>query len=142
MKKRPTRTIDCPWRFLPACDLALALGPAAGGLSLLWAMAAGVPIVAHATEAVSEFVENDHSALLCRENEPWEVTRRLTRLIEDPRLVLRLKDAGRRDVYTLFAPSRYRRSIRKAYEQMSAGQPIDLPPTEAGGRALRFEPAG
>ena len=36
----------CPWRTLPACDLALAPDPTHAGLSILWADALGVPIIA------------------------------------------------------------------------------------------------
>jgi glycosyltransferase involved in cell wall biosynthesis len=81
-------------------------------------MAAGLPLVAQANDAVSELVENDHSALLCRQPEPWEITRGLTRLLEDRQLALRLKDAASRDAYTQFAPSQYRTSIRQTYEQV------------------------
>ncbi len=36
----------CPWRTLPACDLAIAPDPTHAGLSILWADALGVPVVA------------------------------------------------------------------------------------------------
>ena len=35
-----------PWLILPACDAVLALGRDAGGLSLRWALAGGVPVIA------------------------------------------------------------------------------------------------
>jgi hypothetical protein len=40
-----------PWLVLPGCDAVLAIGPDAGGLSLGWALASGIPVVAAPTPA-------------------------------------------------------------------------------------------
>lgn len=37
--------IAMPWSVLPGCDIALTPTPSAAGLSILWAQAAGVPVV-------------------------------------------------------------------------------------------------
>ncbi len=100
---RLTRVIQepaaaCPWTVLPGCDYALALGDSSpgangnsagvgasgggdgggGGLSLLWAMAANVPIVGEATYAISEIVEDHHSALLAKPGQSKSLAHRIS----------------------------------------------------------------
>jgi len=43
-----------PWRVLPGCDVALALGRDAGGLSLFWALGQGLPVIASARGPAGE----------------------------------------------------------------------------------------
>lgn len=126
-----------PWSVLPACDLALTLGPSAGGLSLLWAMAANVPIVAEATYAVSEVVEDHHSALLTRPDQPKALACRITQLLADAHLAWRLRDTARHEAYSFFSRQRYCQSVARVYEQTLAGQAIEIPPLEPTG-GLRF----
>lgn len=126
-----------PWSVLPGCDLVLALGPYAGGLSLLWAMAANVPIVGEASYAVSEIVEDRHSALLVKESSPKQLAKRITQLVDDPRLAWRLRDTARHEAYSFFSRQRYCQSLQAVYGQVVAGEPISVPAVEATG-GLRF----
>ncbi len=129
--------LDRPWQVLPGCDAALAIGPDAGGLSLLWAMAANVPIVGEATYAVSEIVEDRHSALLAKPDLTRALASRAVRLMNEPRLAWQLRDTARHEAYSFFSCKRYRESLVEVYRQAMVGQPIEVPPMEVTG-GLRF----
>jgi hypothetical protein len=126
-----------PWNVLPGCDLALAVGPGAGGLSLLWAMAASVPIVGEASYRISEIVEDRHSALLAKPDRPWLLAHRIQQLIDDEQLAWRVKDAARSEVYSIYSPQRYRHCIQTVYEQLLTGRPVRVPEMQLTG-GLRF----
>lgn len=129
-----------PWRVLPGCDLALATADppdAAAGLSMLWAMAAGKPIVAPANFPVCEILEDRHSALLCGQATPQRLAHQLTRLIEDPQLAWQLRDTARHEAYSFFSRQRYVTSLMQLYQQMLQGQPLAVPAMDETG-GLRF----
>ena len=129
--------IACPWRVLPGCDYALAAGPNAGGLSLLWAMAANVPIVAEARYATSEIVEDRHSALLAKPNQPTALGLRLRQLVDDPQLAWKLRDTARHEAFSFFSRQRYGQSLHSVYRQAAAGGQIEIEPMPVTG-GLRF----
>ena len=131
------RQLSCPWRVLPGCDYVLAAGPAAGGLSLLWAMAANVPIVAEARYAISEIVEDRHSALLAKPDQPTALAHRLRQLIDDPQLAWKLRDTARHEAYSFFSRQRYGQSLQTVYQQVAAGGQVEIPPMPVTG-GLRF----
>jgi len=128
---------DQPWAVLPGCDVALGIGPGAGGLSLLWAMAANVPIVAEATYAVSEIVEDRHSALLSTPGAGFALAHRITRLLEENRLAWELRDTARHEAFSLFSRRRYCESLGRVYRQLNAGEGVEIPPMQPTG-GLRF----
>jgi glycosyltransferase involved in cell wall biosynthesis len=136
-----THDLEWPWRILPGCDAALAVGPNAGGLSLLWAMAANIPIVGEATYAVSEVVEDRHSALLGKPDSPVKLAHRLTQLFTDQHLAWQLRDTARHEAYSFFSRQRYCQSIKLVYEQLAGGKAIEVPPLESTG-GLRFSGRG
>jgi len=115
--------LACPWQVLPGCDMALAAGPNAGAPSLAWAMAAGVPIIGEATRAVSEFVQDRHSALLVPPDTSRSVAHRVTQLIDDSQLAQRLSDTARSEAARTFSCDRYRKTLQALYPQLIAGQP-------------------
>lgn len=129
--------VAAPWRSLPACDVALACGDAGGGLSLLWAMAANVPIVGQATYAISEMVEDRHSSLLAKPPAVRDIAYRIGRIFDDPQLAWQIRDTARHEAYSFFSPARYRKSLRRVYEQFLTGQPLEVEAMEATG-GLRF----
>ncbi|MAE66030.1 MAG: hypothetical protein CMJ18_17295 [Phycisphaeraceae bacterium] len=135
------RRIEAPWRVLPGCDVALILGDGGGGLALLWAMAANVPIVAEATYAACEVIEDRHSALLARPDHPPLLAERIRRLLGDAQLRWKLRDTARHEAYSYFSRQRYAASLKVVYEQVLAGNPIEVPQLEATG-GLRFSGAG
>lgn len=130
--------VASPWRVLPACDFALAVGPMAGNLGLLWAMAANVPIIGDATYAVSEIVEDRHSALLAKPDpSPRGVAHRVVQLFDDAQLAWQIKDAARSEAYSFFSRKNYCAGLEMVYNQLAAGEAIDVPPLESTG-GLRF----
>ncbi len=126
-----------PWRILPACDAALGFGPSAGGMSLLWAMAANVPIIAEPTYAVSEIVEDRHSALLTRSSSPAGIARRIGQLLSDDHLAWRLRDTARHEAYSFFSRRRYCDDLAAVYRQVSRAEPVQVPAMASTG-GLRF----
>lgn len=114
------RRAGCPWQVLPGCDVAIAAGLHAGAPSLAWAMAAGVPIVGEATRAVSEFVQDRHSALLVHPDTCKSLAHRITQLMDDNRLAERLGDTARSEAARIFSCDRYRSSIQAIYAQLMA----------------------
>ncbi len=135
------RRLERPWLVLPGCDVALAQGPDAGGLSLLWAMCANIPIVGEATYAISEVVEDRHSALLAKPGAPKFLAHRLRQLLCEPQLAWRLRDTARHEAYSYFSRQRYAESLHTVYEQVVAGRPVEVPAPESTG-GLRFTGRG
>ena len=133
----PEPRLEHPWRILPGCDLALAQGPAAGGLSLLWAMSANMPIVGEATYAICEIVEDRHSALLAQPGVPHTLSRRIGQLLHDRQLAWKLRDTARHEAYSFFSRRHYCQSLAAVYEQVTAGEPVEVPPLPQTG-GLRF----
>jgi glycosyltransferase involved in cell wall biosynthesis len=126
-----------PWDVLPGADAALMLGEGGGGLALLWAMAANVPIVAEATYAISEIVEDRHSALLARPGDAAELAQKLEQLRGDRQLAWRLRDTARHEAYSFFSRQRYCENLANVYRQMRDSRPLDVPPPQVTG-GLRF----
>jgi glycosyltransferase involved in cell wall biosynthesis len=113
-----------PWEVLAGCDLALAQGPHAGGLSLRWALAAGAGIVADATDPVSEAVEDHHGALLAKPGSAKALAHRMTQMLADPALAYRLRDTARNEAYRSFSRQRYVEALQGVYEPLAAGRPV------------------
>ena len=127
-----------PWQVLPGCDLALAMGSHAGGLSLMWAMAGNIPVIGQATYAISEMVEDHHSALLAPPDSSPGIALGMTKLLTDPQLAWKLRDTARHEAYSFFSVHRYRQSIHTVYEQVAQGRAnLEIPGVEATG-GLRF----
>lgn len=133
--------LDRPWSVLPGCDLALAMGPSGGGLSLLWAMAANVPVVGEADYAIAEIIEHDHSALLAQPGCARSVAKRITQLLQDGQLAWKLRDTARHEAYSFFSRQRYCQSLGMVYEQIIQDRPIEIPALETTG-GLRFAGRG
>ncbi len=103
-----------------------------GMLPLLWAMAAGVPVVAEASYAVSEILEHQHSALLVKPGHTWDAARALRQIFTDPKQAWRLSDAARSESFSFFSRLRFCDQVKKVYEQIADGYPVivdDLPVT-------------
>jgi len=126
-----------PWDALPGCDIAMAIGDDAAGLSLLWAMAAGVPIVGEARPSICEMVEDHHSALLARPGVPRLISHRIAQIINDPQLAWKLKDTARHEAYSLFSRQRYVQALGQVYQQMASNQPVSVPEIPVTG-GMRF----
>jgi hypothetical protein len=129
--------LACPWNVLPGCDIALAAGEASGNLSLLWAMAANVPIIAEANYAVSEIVEDRHTALLAKPGEIHMAAHRISQLLDDAHLAWQLRDQARHEAYSFFSRRHYCHCLEQVYQQIVEGKSIDVPLMEVTG-GLRF----
>ena len=124
--------------LLPAADTALvaATGPVPT-LPVAYCMAAGLPTVAAVTYTVAELLEDRHTALMCPKDAPRLLARRVLDLAEDARLRWSLSDMARTEAFEFFAQTRFVNQYRVLYQQVAAGEPVDLP--EAGpGAGLRF----
>ena len=112
--------------ILPAADIALVT--ASGRLAItpiLACMAAGLPIVAPATHAVSEILENQHTALLYGDIRPRYAAQRLLTLWEDPPLRRRLADQARAQAYEMFPISKFTDALRTAYSADHPSPPLN-----------------
>lgn len=102
--------------ILPAADMALCTAPdRVATMPLLACMAAGVPIVAPATHAVSEILQDHHTALLYGAIRPRTIAQRLLTLWEDEPLRRKLSDQARAEAYELFPVSRFLDALRSVY---------------------------
>jgi glycosyltransferase involved in cell wall biosynthesis len=107
---------------LALADAAVLAAPGAvPHQPLLACMAAGVPIVGGATRAVSELLEDHHTALLAPLRSK-RLAQRLLQLAEDEALRHKLADAARAEAYELFSASRYREAMRGLYAQLLTPQ--------------------
>lgn len=98
-----------------------------GVLPMLWAAAAGVPIVGEASYAVSEVIEHEHSGLLVRPGDDRGLIRRLEELRSDAQAQWKLSDTARSEAFSFFSPSRYQRDLETVYEQIASREPIVVP---------------
>ena len=72
------------------------------GISVIEAMASGVPVVAAEVGGMRDFLAGDHNALLHRPKSPESLARVLRRALDDPDLRTRLATAGLRTVQEQF----------------------------------------
>ncbi|MFH1746527.1 MAG: glycosyltransferase family 4 protein [Planctomycetota bacterium] len=80
--------------FLPTRDVSPS--------GLVWALAAGCPLVASATDVVREFTSEEQVAWLCRPGDPYDAVRQMLRVLEQPEEAKRRASVGReraRDMY-------------------------------------------
>jgi glycosyltransferase involved in cell wall biosynthesis len=129
--------VEQPWRVLPGCDAVLNMESGGGGLSLLWAMAANVPIIGDATYNISEIIEDRHSGLLAQPHLIKSSSNRLFQLFSDDQLAWKLRDTARNEAYSFFSPNHYRHSLQTVYQQLIERQPINVPALPSTG-GLRF----
>jgi glycosyltransferase involved in cell wall biosynthesis len=84
-------------------------------MSLLEAMAAGLPVVASAVGGVSEAVIDGETGLLVAPNDPDAMARALRTLLSEPDLRRRLGEAGRDRAVALFDLPRFRDAHLRLY---------------------------
>lgn len=108
---------DVPFtQVLLAANLAMVAAPERVSIApILACMAHGLPIVAPATRAVSDTLEDRHNALLYSPVKARAAAQRLLTLSEDTRLQRQLADQVRADAYELYSVSRFLDSVRQIY---------------------------
>jgi len=137
-----------PWRVVRGLDAALVIGgelnsmdlsgtgspfamltgggrrlrPLPGLLPLLWVMSAGVPVIAEASDAVSDVIEDGQNGLLVGAGDMNAVCDRIIRIYDDPTIAGRIGMQARRCVQERFHVSAYCVRLKEAYERL-AGVP-------------------
>jgi glycosyltransferase involved in cell wall biosynthesis len=119
-----------PWRVVAGLDAALFAarsGRRASGLSVtpvLWAMAAGVPVVAEAARAISDIIDDGASGVLFEPGDINGAAACLLNLYDRGREAAGIGDAARAAVVERFDIARFAARLDAAYEQCVRGQPI------------------
>jgi glycosyltransferase involved in cell wall biosynthesis len=103
-------------QLIPAADLGVITGPERiSPAAILACMAGGLPLVAPANYAVSEILEDHHTALLYVQPKTKLVAQRLLALAEDTPLQRKLADQARAEAYELFSVSQFVDALRRIY---------------------------
>ncbi len=110
---------DLHWSTLAqAADIMLASpGNDMPVNSILWAMAAGVPVIGTAVEAISELVEHQYTGLLALPGKPRALAAKLEEFMSDSTLRWPLTDKARTQIYTNFKPVQMLENFRSIYGQ-------------------------
>jgi glycosyltransferase involved in cell wall biosynthesis len=109
-------------RLIPAADAFLLTSISEGiPLTLIEAMAAGLPVVATQVGGVSEVVEAGASGLLADAGDADALAGQLLRLADDPALRARMGQEGRCRASRLFSEDRMHGSYLRLYGEMFRG---------------------
>jgi len=90
-------------------------------MSLLEAMAAGVPVVASAVGGIPDVVKHGVNGLLVASGDPIDLLRALRRLLRDAQLAAALGAAGRETVRARFAPEHVLERLGEVYAGFGVG---------------------
>jgi len=137
-----------PWTCLHGVDAALLLGddtmttdlsetgspfailtgggrglrPMFGVMPALWAMGAGVPVIAERTMALQEIIADDETGLLVDHRDVAAAADRLVRLYDDRDHAMRIATAARAHVHRKYHVSAYCVRLRDLYERIEHGR--------------------
>ena len=119
-----------PWRVVPGLDAALIVGgrldrqSVCGLLPGLWAMAAGVPVIADSAQPIAEVLENDRSGLLVDRGDVNAIARSILQLHDDAALSKRLSQAAKQLIEDSFDADTFAKSLDDIYRQTFRGQRV------------------
>jgi glycosyltransferase involved in cell wall biosynthesis len=116
--------------LLASCDVFVLASRSEGGpISILEAMAAGLPVVASDVGGVRELVDDGATGLLVPAGDSHALAAALQRLLDDARLRHRLGEAGRRRLVERFDVEAHRRAHLELYARELArhGAPSFIP---------------
>lgn len=116
-----------PWSTLvQAADLLLVTpdAPIPTG-SILWAMAAGVPVIGTAIECVAELVEHGETGLLALAGKPRSIAARLETFMSDATLRWPLTDKARAEVFAHFKVASMAAAFASVYEHAARDPHFD-----------------
>jgi glycosyltransferase involved in cell wall biosynthesis len=109
-------------RLLLAADVFLLTSISEGiPLTVIEAMAAGLPVVATQVGGVSEIVEDGYTGLLAPAGDDANLAERLLRLAADPALRAQMGQLGRQRVMDLFSESQMHDRYLELYQEMLHG---------------------
>ncbi len=122
------------WTVAPGLDAALVVARSSDApplrrsscslLAPLWAMAAGVPIIADSKQTVADLLEDERSGLLVQRGDVNGIARSILRLHDDASLAQRLGDAGQELVTSRFDAATFAKSLDDIYRQTFRGQRV------------------
>jgi glycosyltransferase involved in cell wall biosynthesis len=120
---------DVPSLLADADVFVLSSRSEGSPVSVIEAMAAGLPVVASRVGGVPELVEDGETGFLVPPEDPQALTRVLARLLEDHTLRRRLGDAGRQRARREFDLAPFRRAHVELYSRELAkrGLPAPIP---------------
>ena len=127
-----------PWTVVPGLDAALIVGggrdrhSACGLLPALWAMAAGVPVIADTAQPIAEVLENERSGLLVDRSDVNAIARSILQLHDDAALSKRLSRAAKQLVENRFDADTFAKSLEDVYRQTFRGQRVVTKSQSAG----------
>jgi glycosyltransferase involved in cell wall biosynthesis len=139
-----------PWRVMNGLDAAILIGgelnsmdltgsgspfsvltgggrrlrPMPGIMPLLWVMSAGVPVIAEASDAVRDVIEDGESGLLVDQHDFNGASDRLVRLYDDRTIAGRIGMNARARVRRSFHTSAYCVRLREVYDRLT-GRPVE-----------------
>lgn len=91
------------------------------GISIIEAMAFGVPVLATTAGGIPEVVEHGVTGILVPPNDPEALAEETARLLRSPDLRRRLAQAGRERVLALFSVERVAEQMLAAYQRVCEG---------------------
>jgi hypothetical protein len=132
-----------PWRIMRGADVALMLGspsnvlltgeepstyrplwggwrrqrPMPGVMPVLWAMAAGVPVISETSHAVADVIEDGVNGLLVNQHEDNAVCDRLARIYDDRTIANRIGAEGRKTIDRRFHVSAWCVRLKELWER-------------------------
>lgn len=141
-----------PWRIVHALDVALVIGgdlntddlrqrgspfafivgggrrlrPMPGVMPLLWAMSAGVPVVAEAGPAVDDILTDGRTGLLVNQGDISAAADRIVRLHDDKTIAGRLGTAARQVATERFNISAFCVRLKALYEDLVGARTVHL----------------
>ncbi len=98
---------------------------------LIWAMAAGVPVIAEDHYA-GDWIDDGTTGLLTSTADYNRTASRILDLYDNPALARRIAAAARAQVETRFSPDLYVRRLAVAWDQARRREPVALPEDEVG----------
>ena len=123
-----------PWTVAPGLDAALIVGrrpstaplrnSSCGLLPGVWAMAAGVPIIADRAQPIAEVLEDECSGLLVDRGDVNAIARSILQLHDDAALSKQLSQAAKQLVNDRFDADTFAKSLDDVYHQVFRGQRV------------------
>ncbi|MHC4420685.1 MAG: glycosyltransferase [Planctomycetota bacterium] len=122
-----------PWRIVAGLDAALvangirARAAAPSVTPVLWAMAAGLPVVAEATASIRGLINDGASGLLFAPSDTHGAAAHLLWAHDHSREAARIGDAAQATVERRFGVGGFAARLDAVYEQCVKGEPICVP---------------